>query len=390
MRTLFLTPFPPDPVAPHGGGSYVGMLARAMAELGDVALVCLAEPGTESASHSVPWAWTASAPYEGHPPARGGAAHRLRMLWRWHSRPLLPAKAWSKQLCKLVGRARREYRPDVVLVEFAQMAQYLPWLDGVPTVLTDHEAGWPANAGTGLGRAADRRDRRLWRDYVERHYRQARLLQAVTGEDARALSAWLGRDVLVRPACMALPERSVDPGAAPPRALFFGDYGHAPNPEAAGRLVRDVLPRLLRAEPAAELWLAGRNSERIAHLDGTPGVRVCGFVQDLGGLLAQVRLLLAPMWSGAGFRVKNAAALAHGVPVVTNALGARGGAPPPACTVAEDPEGLAAAAIALLRSPAEASARGRAGREWVRATLSPAAVARLQLERAEALLLGRP
>ena len=100
--------------------------------------------------------------------------------------------------------------------------------------------------------------------------------------------------------------------------------------------MRDVLPRLRTAVPDAELWLAGPNPQRLGALRGQPGVRVLGFVPDLRELFGQVRLLLAPLFSGGGFRMKSLAALAHGLPVVTNALGARAStAPPPARAVCE-------------------------------------------------------
>ncbi len=112
-----------------------------------------------------------------------------------------------------------------------------------------------------------------------------------------------------------------------------------------------------------------------------------GFVPDLPGLFAQVRLLLAPLWSGRGFRVKAATALAHGVPVVTNILGARGlPAPPPAMQKAEDSDELAALAATLLRDPARAAEAGAAAHAWARRRLAPAAVAKTQLQRLHELV----
>lgn len=387
MRILFLTPFAPDPEAPHGGGSYLGSLAAALAHRAELGLVHL-EAAHEPASAAIAWQWRAAAEFEGDP-ARGGA-HRLRMLWRWRSRPLLAAKYWNPRLVPLLERARREFAPDVVLAELALMAQYLPYVGGAPSILTDHEAGIPGNAATGLGRLADRRDRRLWRRYLREHCARATLLQALTAEDAHTLGELLGREVLVRPPCVPVPERPVDPGRAPPRALFLGDYGHRPNPEAAERLVRDVLPRMREALPATELWLAGARAERIAHLAGAPGVRIRGFVPDLHALFGEVRVLLAPLWSGAGFRVKVATALAHGLPTVSNALGARGcAAPAAALRVAESPAELADAALGFLRAADAARAAGHSAHAWARTTLAPDAVARLQLERAQALIGAR-
>ena len=191
VRILLLTPFLPAKGASHGGGNYLGALADGLRKRCQLGVLHLARPGEPRAAASE-WTWSASAPYEGAP---AGASHRLKMLWRWRARPLLAAKHQSAQLPTLARRALAEFRPDVAMVEMAQMAQFLPLLDGLPTVFTDHEAGRPANAGTGLGAAADRRDERLWRGYVQRYYPQASLIQAVTEEDAAALHSAIGRDV---------------------------------------------------------------------------------------------------------------------------------------------------------------------------------------------------
>lgn len=383
MRILFLTPFLPDQGAHHGGGSYIGALAAGLSERAELGLAYLGRPG-DGAPDAATWSWSASAPYEGDP---SGLGHRLKMLARWRSLPLLAAKHGSAAMSEVLERARREFCPDIALVEMAQMAQFLPALRGIPTVLTDHEAGQPANAGTGLGAWADRRDATLWSRYLKRHFPLADRLQAVTEEDAASLHGALGRAVEVRPAALLAPQGACDPGTAPPTALFLGDYRHRPNPEAAHRLANEVWPKVRSRCPEAQLLLAGPHPEPIQDLGRLEGVEVLGFVKDLTELMGSARLLLGPIWSGGGFRVKNATALLHGLPVVTNALGARGcAAGAPACTIAETPDALAAATCALLEDPARARAAGEAARQWALAQFSPSAVAARQLDALTALV----
>jgi glycosyltransferase involved in cell wall biosynthesis len=311
------------------------------------------------------------------------------MAWSWGVRgdPLLVCKHRDPRLRALLVRAMHEFAPDVVMIEMAVMAQYLRSVRTTPTILTDHEAGIP-DTTTGLGAFADRRDRHLWMRYVRRHYPMASAVQALTDEDAATLAALVGRPVRRRGPVLDLPDRPAEPGRNPPRVLFLGDYLHRPNPEAAAILAREVLPVLRAALPAAELWLAGANQDRLGgNLGSLPGVRLCGYVPDLAGLLGQVRLVLSPLFSGGGFRMKSMAALAHGVPVVTNSLGARGVAAPAAARlVADSLPDLAAAALSWLRSPAAAAAAGAAGYQWAREHLSADRLARQQIELAKTLL----
>jgi glycosyltransferase involved in cell wall biosynthesis len=388
LRILLLAPFVPDRQAAHGGGIYLATLAAALAGRAQLGLVALSRPTDEPRLRAAapPWQYQRLLPHLDVPEQRRRLSRRLRMLWYWRTLPLVAAKHWHPAMPALLERALAEFRPDVVFVEMAQMAQYLPYLHGTPTVLTDHEAGCPANTQTGLGAIGDRRDCRLWHHYAKRFYPLASMLQTVTSEDATALQQLTGRPVEVRPPTFDVPEHPVSPADAPPRALFLGDYNHRPNPEAAAMLVREVLPLLRAADPAAELWLAGPHSEHVQPLASAPGVRVLGFVPDLHGLFGQVRLLLAPLLSGGGFRMKSVAALAHGLPVVTNQLGARGcTAPAPGRTIVEGPRALADATIELMRSPTAAGTAGRSAFEWARDHLTGEAVAATQLERAVCL-----
>jgi hypothetical protein len=328
--------------------------------------------------------WQASwcAPPPQRPDDRGRLLHLLRMGWRWGAQrqPLLVAKHHSPELRRQLATAVRTFQPTAVLVEMAAMAQYLPQLRAVPTIFTDHEAGAPPAASTGFGALADRRDAALWRRYVRATYPLADCLQAVTAEDAATLAQVLGRPVGVRRAALVVPARPVTLSGGAPRALFLGDYRHHPNPEAAARLVREVWPAVRAAIPAAELWFAGPNHEQVAARVQAPGVRWLGFAPDLPALFGQVRALLAPVYSGSGFRVKHLTALAHGVPVVTNRLGARGlDAPAPACTQAESSADLAAAAVRLLANADAAAAAGAAAHRWALANLSIEAVSRHQV-----------
>ena len=389
MRILLVTPFVPVAMARSGGSAYLAALVSALADRADLGLVALADEARLEPHGNAPWKWLGTA--QSHDAKGRTGLRRLQTLWRWRHLPLVAAKAWQSDITELLARARTEFAPDVALVEMAQMAQYLPCLRGIPTILTDHEAGCAANTRTGLGQLGDRRDRHLWRNYVLRHFKQATAVQAVTPEDADLLQNMLGRTVLARPPAALIAATPVDPATAPPRMLFLGDYRHGPNPEAADRLVRDVLPRVRELEPRAELWLAGPNEAAIRHLAAFPGVRVLGFVADLAGLFAQVRLLLAPVWSGHGFRVKVMSALAHGLPVVTNILGARGcTAPPPAVTTCNDASELAGAVARLLGSPDLARSAGKAAFEWASQNLQADALATWQLRRVTELLAPTP
>jgi polysaccharide biosynthesis protein PslH len=112
----------------------------------------------------------------------------------------------------------------------------------------------------------------------------------------------------------------------PPNLLFLGTLGYRPNAEAAGWLVRRVLPALFARRPNARLfvvgarppaWLvrAGQHDDRIA---------ATGPVPDERPYLARCAALVLPHAVGGGSRLKALVALAGGLPIVSTGLGMEG------------------------------------------------------------------
>jgi len=392
MRLLIVSPSVPDPATHHGGGVYLGHLTKALGQYAELGLVSFRSRHCAPLSDAFRWAETTPRPENRELSTAALRANQARLLYRWLVRrmPLVPAKHQSRRLPPLLQRALTEFRPDAALVEFAPMAQYLPHLTSLPTVFTDHEAGHPVTAFR-PGSRMDLRDRRLWEQYVQRYYPLADRVQALTAEDAESVARFLGRPVAIRQPFVELPRETIATDRAGPVALFLGDYRHHPNPEAARVVAFEVWPRVREQIPNAELWLAGRGgTEHLAGLDRSEGVKILGFVDDLEALLTQTRCLLAPVFSGGGSRIKVLTALAHGLPVVTNALGARGvSATPPALHQVDDAAALVAPTVALLADARAAAAAGAAARRWAEDNLSPDGVAHAQVKAVEALLRAR-
>jgi glycosyltransferase involved in cell wall biosynthesis len=105
--------------------------------------------------------------------------------------------------------------------------------------------------------------------------------------------------------------------------VFFGGMQWEPNRLTALYLARELMPALRRICPSAELRLIG--GPRIPQLqscDGKHGVRVVGFVDDLPPAVRGCDVFVMPMFAGSGVKNKLAEAMAIGMPVVTNSLGA--------------------------------------------------------------------
>lgn len=382
MRILVVSPFEPHPGADHGGAVYLGTFLAELARHAELTVVAF---GHEPRSEPLDGVPCHTVPFRRNDQLTAGELfrRRLRLLWSWGRGrlPLLVAKHRSRAFRNLLHRVCAAFRPQLCLVEFAVMAQYLADLRQLRCVLTDHEHGLALPPKIGPGTWGVRRDQALWGDYVRRYYPQADVVQALARADADRLQAMLEQPVNVRPPLVPVPATPVAPAGTRRRLLFLGDYQHHPNPEAAAFLAREVMPRVLDQVPDAELWLAGPRANDGVQALQKPGVRVLGYVDDLAATLAQVRCLVAPVFSGSGVRIKVLTALAHGLPVVANELGLQGvAAPHSALGRGETADELAAACVHFLDSPEAAATAGAAGREWATKNLGAVKVVEQQLQ----------
>ena len=108
-------------------------------------------------------------------------------------------------------------------------------------------------------------------------------------------------------------------------AGFIGSLDWNPNINGLRWFLERVWPELKNTNPGIEVKVAGRNpnSATIKRIKRA-GVEYCGSPESSESFLESVNLLIVPLFSGSGIRIKIIEALIHGVPVVTTARGAEG------------------------------------------------------------------
>ncbi len=145
--------------------------------------------------------------------------------------------------------------------------------------------------------------------------------------------------------------------------VFVGHMGVFHNVDAAVRLAEGILPRVRAAVPGARLELIGTEpAARVRALAG-PGVRVRGHVVDLNAALNEAAVFVAPLRFAAGVQNKVLEAMAAGLPVVTTSEVNEGlrATPGEHLLLADDDEGLAAAALGSVGRRGRAGAAGPGG-----------------------------
>jgi len=146
--------------------------------------------------------------------------------------------------------------------------------------------------------------------------------------------------------------------------LFVGAFFWPPNSKAGRFLVKEVLPRVRAAEPAARVVLCGKEPGIELTLSRRPGVEVTGTVPSVTPYLERAGVFANALFDGSGSSLKVMEALAAGLPLVSTATGVRGHPLVPGrhFTLAEDADTFARAILDIFQAPERFDEQARAGR----------------------------
>ncbi|MBM3553579.1 MAG: glycosyltransferase [Alphaproteobacteria bacterium] len=105
---------------------------------------------------------------------------------------------------------------------------------------------------------------------------------------------------------------------------FIGGYRHKPNIDAVHYFLDEIWP-LVRAELRdARFRVIGADLPEDISSRTDEGVEMVGYVPDIGAILEQLRLTVAPLRYGAGAKGKVVSSLCYGVPCVGTPIAAEG------------------------------------------------------------------
>jgi glycosyltransferase involved in cell wall biosynthesis len=153
------------------------------------------------------------------------------------------------------------------------------------------------------------------------------------------------------------------------RILFIGAFFHHPNLEALEWLMKKVMPIVWRTRPEVEVIAAGRRPmpDGWQWLRSTAGLQCVESPPELSALYDTAGVVVAPIQSGSGTKIKVLEALANGAPLVATSAGVHGIPATPSVhyMLADAPEAFAQACLAVLENPGSVDAMCAAGYDFV-------------------------
>ncbi|HEX3068230.1 MAG TPA: glycosyltransferase family 4 protein [Thermoanaerobaculia bacterium] len=397
MRILQLTPrlaYPPS----DGGRVVMLQIAAGMQRLGAEVRILSLNPKKQQADLEV--ARQALAPIRVDA-IDIDTSSVLRSLMRIGT-PMLVARFYSPQFERELRALLEASDVDVVQIESPFLLPYVPAIRAVSRAVIvlrslnvefriwEQIAAREKNAAF---RVALRFIAGSLRRYEIRHLNTCDAMVPITDDDARDFRA-LGctRPMYVLPGGVDMKEGRPAPasnsaGDEAARIGFLGSLDYRPNQDGAIWIAEE-----LGASVRGEVHVAGSNAPQwLRERLEASGITFDGEVPDAQEFIRSMDVMIAPVFSGGGMRIKILEAMALGTPVVATTIGAAGIGVRHGQDIllADDAEMFAAAVTDLLNNPAKAHAIGEAGQRLVASRYSTEGLARGLLAFYQELTQGR-
>lgn len=140
----------------------------------------------------------------------------------------------------------------------------------------------------------------------------------------------------------------------PSEQLFhLGSMDWMPNVEGVEWFLNEIWPGVVNKNPNIKLWMAGREMSSELRLRKDKNLHVLGAVNDAYSFMKEHGIMIVPLLSAGGIRVKIIEGMALGVPIISTSIGAEG----IGCThnenilIANTPEEFSEAIQLLISSP---------------------------------------
>lgn len=144
--------------------------------------------------------------------------------------------------------------------------------------------------------------------------------------------------------------------------FHFGSLNWMPNVEGVKWFLENAWPIINEAKPELKFFIAGRDMpDWISDLNGKNNVVVVGEVDDAAEFYGSKNVMVVPLLSGSGMRIKMIEGMAAGKPIVSTKIGAEGidVTPNKDVIITDDPESFAKAVIELINNKEKAVELGR-------------------------------
>lgn len=378
MKLLVVSPFVVYPGVPHGGGALCWGQLQGLAQKHEVHFLAFAQEGAPELGTALPHLKSICASVTTvHQPLDRLTILRAKLAQ-------LALKPVGASICDVAGmhaalqQLKQSIRPDAVLVQFPQMAQYVQDATDLPTLMDVQDAysvssfrqfkstrGWLKRGQAFLNWLG-------WLRYEARWYPQFTAVAAITEQDRLGLEVFSpGLGAVTSPAAVALPAQRWAPVGRKSIA-FIGSFTHLPNVAALRFFIDSVLPCVVQAHPEVVFEVAGKGVPADLQARADSHLTFAGVVPDAYAFVRSAAVVVVPVLSGGGIKIKTLEAMATACPIVATSIGAEetGAVSGEHMLIADSPATFAAHINTLLADPAQSQRLGSNARALIESRFS--------------------
>lgn len=303
---------------------------------------------------------------------------RLKLKWSkiQHILRRVPLQALlieSEEMREQLRRLLDSINPDILFIQFPQMAQYVVECNNVPSVMDTIDVF--SVSSYRVYQSEQHRRRKIqqylnwlcWVRYEAHFYSLFSKIVTITDQDRVGLRIFSpGLDVDVIPAAIDVPTDILPrANAVNKRVGFAGSSSHPPNIDAVRFFLEEIFPLVRQNIPDVEFHIAGSGMPGIFEQYESEKVHILGFVEDIQTFFQSCQVFVVPLRFGGGVKIKTIEAMANGCPVVSTSIGVEetGAEDGVHALVADLPSEFAKKLIQLLHDPMAQEKLSRNARE---------------------------
>ena len=271
--------------------------------------------------------------------------------------PFLVIRNWAKGEKETLKRKLKEESFDLIHAETFYVMPHLPKTD-IPTVLVDQTIEYKVyqhfvdNFKLFFLKPLLYLDVAKLKYWEKRFWKQADKVIAMSDEDKKAmLSQSPNLDVEIVPNGVDCDffSKKIRQKEKEPVVMYLGNFTWLQNREAVDVLVKKIWPIIRSRLPGVRLWIIGKEAKTFFNELSSDEIRVDEVV-DVREAYQGAHVLVAPIYSGHGTRLKNFETFASGLPVVTTSIGIGGteAVNGKEVIIRDDPEEIAQVTVELL------------------------------------------
>lgn len=321
-RILIVSPYLPYPPI-HGGAVRIYNLLKNLSNKYDLYLLSLID-NDEQVLHSLHLRKYCRDVY----PVKFDRAHSDITSLSWGQ------KYYSPEFATILNQIIKDNKIDLVQFEFILTAVYAKYITDVPIIFTEHDSSNLSFERSIHNREVDEHARyKDWQNLIqfEREICQYfNRIIVVSKEDKQQLESFLPYKAPISLVPTGVDTRfyklvNAKTHGSKPCLIYVGHYKHWPNTDAMLYFCSEILPIIKKKVPNVCLYIVGSApTPEILALHDNRNIVVTGQVPDIRPYLKKADVFIAPLRIGGGIKGKILEAMAMGVPVVSNKLGASG------------------------------------------------------------------